>query len=138
MVLVYYWDEKIRYKWNLILSRQFYQGFCFILPLPWLRNSIAHGHDLERWARTASLSCVPRTSHHKNLEHISMLVRKLTHAPINEILSLFLKTCSDNSWLETSTLLPVTSLLVALRTVKLQEWKLESKYFIQNYLFQGP
>ena len=30
MVLVYYLDEKIRYKWNLILSRQCYQGFRFI------------------------------------------------------------------------------------------------------------
>ena len=30
MVLVYYWDEKIRYKWNLIFSRQCYQVFRFI------------------------------------------------------------------------------------------------------------
>ena len=30
MALVYYWDEKIRYKWNLIFSRQCYQGFRFI------------------------------------------------------------------------------------------------------------
>ena len=30
MVYVYYWDEKILYEWNLIFSRQCYQGFCFI------------------------------------------------------------------------------------------------------------
>ena len=30
MVLVYYWDEKIHYKWNLIFSRQCYQGFRFM------------------------------------------------------------------------------------------------------------
>ena len=29
-VLVYYCDEKIRYKWNLIFFRQCYQGFRFI------------------------------------------------------------------------------------------------------------
>ena len=29
-VLVYYWDEKICYQWNLIFSHQCYQGFRFI------------------------------------------------------------------------------------------------------------
>ena len=113
--------QLLAYQPSIVQTLQRSLSAQLLLPLPGLQNSVARGHDLERWTRTASLSCVPRTSHHKNLEHISMLVRKLTHAPINEILSLFLKNCSDNSGLETSTLLPVTSLLVALSTVKLQE-----------------